>query len=608
VTAAVAAILFAVAIADGQVLPEGPDLDNTKSLVVMIDGKLSGDPTQGAGIVFAEEDGWIYIVTAYHVVRKGNDLATDLKVRFWRTPRETFPAEHYDEAKQEYDMAVIKVKAPAAFFPFKRLADPDQLRKSQLIYAIGHPNGEAPWAVSYLPGAIADIETLDLKVEYPSIKAGYSGGVLIDAHGMLVGMVLNSDGSNSSVRRIDRVAEILRRDLNLKVELSAAAPATDATPFVGIWIEKDPSDGRPPMRIDVRQDGSRITVRLSYTQVFDGVFGEALVEGGVATWTNPQGCAELFRKPGYSYGNPGINIYTLRLQDSDLLYQQESKWTVPCDGHPVGVEKINKTLRRINGITKLPELGQPIRFYITRKVEGVSLPARDDWTRRATGEWEEKYPGQVVAWTEARADKIGECLGWVLKRGDGLAVFIPGEGCGSATMKVSRDEKTWVRFGDMAAVEFWRGTGSIDPNEDQVKSENAAPQYKTAIGLPCSSETAFRLATSEIEDVMVGDARYYVFLKEVGQHFGRKDTAKVYIIGGNHVQWDTKKVVSRKFIDALQGLEKEPGSVIGDNGYGVFDLDSTSRKEVQTSSGHRLWITVKPSSVLSHADFAVCVE
>ena len=218
--AALTACIFLLAIAKSQTISEGPDLDLAKSLVVMIDGNLNSEPTQGAGIVFAVEDGWTYIATAYHLIRKGDARATNLKVRFWQSQSESFPAEHYNEASYDYDLAVLRVKTPKAEFDFNRLVDLNTLRKSQHVYAIGHPNGESPWNVTYLPGAITDIGTSRLKVESPSIKRGHSGGPLIDEQKMLVGMVLDTDGTTADILRIDRAAEILRRELSLTVVLS----------------------------------------------------------------------------------------------------------------------------------------------------------------------------------------------------------------------------------------------------------------------------------------------------------------------------------------------------------------------------------------------------
>lgn len=241
---AFAAALTLLPIAIGQTLSEGPDLDAAKSLVVMIDGNIEGESTQGAGLVFAVEDSWSYIATAYHVVRKGDARATNLRVRFWQDQRETFAAEHYDLAKSEDDLAVLRVRSTKSDFAFKRLALPDRLKKAQLVYAIGHPKEEDLWNVTYLPGAISDIATMRIKVEAPSIKQGYSGGALIDERKMIVGMVLSTDGTTANILRIDRAVEILHRELNLTVQLDIAT----SSPIVSAVIAPEETVPRQGQR------------------------------------------------------------------------------------------------------------------------------------------------------------------------------------------------------------------------------------------------------------------------------------------------------------------------------------------------------------------------
>jgi len=115
--------------------------------------------------------------------------------------------------------------------------------------------------------------------------------------------------------------------------------------FSGVWVETNPEKG-PPMRLDLRANGSQLTVRISYTEQFGGVIAQPIVENETAVWRTPQGCAAQFQKPGYNYSKPGENMFTLGLRGSLLIYEQQTTWIVPCDGHPAGVEKTTKTLRR----------------------------------------------------------------------------------------------------------------------------------------------------------------------------------------------------------------------------------------------------------------------
>jgi len=116
-------------------------------------------------------------------------------------------------------------------------------------------------------------------------------------------------------------------------------------------LRAQPAGGRP-MRIKLSQDGSQVTVRLSYSDSFSGrVFGAATVRNGVATWTVPQGCVERFQSPGYNYDNPGLNTFTLSFLPADgqqrrpvLVYTQVTLWNVLCGNHRIGTEGLQKVL------------------------------------------------------------------------------------------------------------------------------------------------------------------------------------------------------------------------------------------------------------------------
>ncbi|MGO9516904.1 MAG: adenylate/guanylate cyclase domain-containing protein [Candidatus Korobacteraceae bacterium] len=119
--------------------------------------------------------------------------------------------------------------------------------------------------------------------------------------------------------------------------------------FDGTWAEISPKDPAHPFRLKVGQNGARISLYISYTQSFNSVpFLEATISQGRATTSLPQGCAPKFQKDGYDYHNPGVNIFTVSLRGSTLVYEQETKWTSPCDGHPIGVEPNIRELQRVS--------------------------------------------------------------------------------------------------------------------------------------------------------------------------------------------------------------------------------------------------------------------
>ena len=208
-----------------------PGLDAASSVVVMIDCQLGGRKTQGAGVVFAVADGFVWIATMPHVVRQPvqdkEDLrATNIRVRLHQRPLATVPAEHHDDATSE--VAVIKL--PAAGLPafnFARLGQPAELKKGEKIYAIGHPPGEN-WGVTYQPGSLGNRGSIWLDLQSPYIVYGHSGGAIIDDARRIIGLANMTGGARAQALRIDHALRVLRDDLGLPVQLTLASSTPSA--------------------------------------------------------------------------------------------------------------------------------------------------------------------------------------------------------------------------------------------------------------------------------------------------------------------------------------------------------------------------------------------
>ena len=208
---------------------EGAEFEATKNLVVVIEGKLGEAPTQGAGIVFANQGGFVYIATAFHVVRRGENRSAGLKVRFAQKPNEEVPSEHHPMAWYVHDLAVIRVNTPTGLqFRLDRLAPPASVKKGDKVYAIGYPNHER-WAVTFNPGFVRTIDALTVAAESPLITEGYSGGALVDQRTLLVGLVQGTDALMAKALRIDQALNLIRRENKLPVQLSPHVPAKSKT-------------------------------------------------------------------------------------------------------------------------------------------------------------------------------------------------------------------------------------------------------------------------------------------------------------------------------------------------------------------------------------------
>lgn len=211
---------------------DDPGLQAAENLVVMIDGRFN-QATQGAGVVFAVNNGYVYIATVYHVVRQSatpeDRTASDLKVRFHNDPLTDVPAEYF-RADRDKELAVIRAKVAGANFNFARLGDMERVKNGLPAYAIGQPAKD--WGVTYTPGPVSDVGATWLEVQSAYIQHGHSGGALIDQQGRIIGLVNDTDGSTADVLRIDRALDVLRLDLKLPVQLTVAGAVVPRQPEV----------------------------------------------------------------------------------------------------------------------------------------------------------------------------------------------------------------------------------------------------------------------------------------------------------------------------------------------------------------------------------------
>ena len=127
--------------------------------------------------------------------------------------------------------------------------------------------------------------------------------------------------------------------------------------FAGVWVEQNPAKGHGAMRVKLVPEGSQLAVYLSYSQIFEGdILNVAKINDNKATFTLREGCAKTYQTPGYSYDNPGESVWSFSLEKTSesgssrgprLFYTDETRWTAPCGGHPVGTERTAKVLERV---------------------------------------------------------------------------------------------------------------------------------------------------------------------------------------------------------------------------------------------------------------------
>ena len=192
-------------------------------------------------MVFAVQDGYVWIATVHHVVRTlvpdGDDKqALNLRVLFRQRPLASLPAEHHESATPE--VAVIKVKDPGIGFDFARLGNPEELKRGAKIYAVGHARNEN-WAVTWQPGSLGDRKSTTLDLQSPYIEPGHSGGAVIDEDRRIIGLANSRGGAQAQALRIDHLVKVIQDDLKLPVQLSAARTGKSSPPPAAPRFETD---------------------------------------------------------------------------------------------------------------------------------------------------------------------------------------------------------------------------------------------------------------------------------------------------------------------------------------------------------------------------------
>ena len=242
-------LLGLVAVATHSLRAQSPD-QRVQNLVVMINGKLGDAPTLGAGIIFGTGQDRLYIVTANHVVRRGDGQAKELKVQLKWLPGEPQPATLLTNSDINLDLAVLvvtglnRIGVTNATVPFDLLGDVSSLRRGDTAHTLGYPSGRQ-WDMPVSPDQIATAAGGSIQFESAFLYPGNSGGALLNGKYELIGLVRKDEPPNGEAASIDAVMERLKfwgYPIALRRSAATAEPIAVPTPRTSTPITEPAAD------------------------------------------------------------------------------------------------------------------------------------------------------------------------------------------------------------------------------------------------------------------------------------------------------------------------------------------------------------------------------
>jgi hypothetical protein len=215
----------------------GPADEEIKRLVVMIEARLGGEPSVGAGIIVGIKADNLYIATANHVVRRGALDAEEVRIRFRWRPDTLVKAQLLPQRDSEMDLAVLDVTGlkeltiEASSLAFERLGNLNLLQPGDALYLLGNPGG-IPWRVNTTPEKYIETRKGSLEFESNVIAKGHSGGALLNGEGELLGMLVSDEppyGRATSMTRIIGKLRELSYPVNLRPPYSQISAGNQRT-------------------------------------------------------------------------------------------------------------------------------------------------------------------------------------------------------------------------------------------------------------------------------------------------------------------------------------------------------------------------------------------
>jgi|CZKN01.1.fsa_nt_gi ankyrin repeat protein len=269
------------------------ELAATLKLVVMVHAQLAAAPVFGAGIVFGREKDRLYILTANHVVRRGNAEATGIQVKLRSHPGQALGARLLPKADRDLDIAVLAVDNLASqgvdicALQLDRLGDPADLKRGSDVYPVGNPNGAA-WGMAVKPDQVSMVTRDEIAFQSPFLAVGMSGGALLNEDADLVAMVRKDEPPFGLALSLDKALATIAKwgypeqlwqdeeDRSTPLHKAATDPAKVKALLAEVCVDVNPVDksANTPLYYAAREGKAEVIQLLLQAGAKVGVRGE----------------------------------------------------------------------------------------------------------------------------------------------------------------------------------------------------------------------------------------------------------------------------------------------------------------------------------------------
>jgi len=156
-------------------------LEESLRLIVMLEGTIDDLQVFGAGLIMGSYEDRLYIATANHIVRKGDRVMGNIRVKMKAFPKISLKAERLAQFDEDLDLALLTTPKVSQYgispcsFPFNILVKGNVFQRGTEVFPVGCPNG-VPWGMPVAPDLIANFSGDTISFQSSFIGVGHSGG------------------------------------------------------------------------------------------------------------------------------------------------------------------------------------------------------------------------------------------------------------------------------------------------------------------------------------------------------------------------------------------------------------------------------------------------